>query len=88
MNKLPIRMIKYREKQDNNIKKKSKPDFIITKSSEGGLKSVIIEAKSHLNEIANADMKKMISDCTLHKCHGIMVISETAIIREADMKEL
>ena len=63
--------------------KHSYPDFILTKkNNEGGLKSLVIDAKSHLNEIEKLDIDKIIDDCKVHKCHGVMVISETAYINE------
>lgn len=79
MKKMGDDLIKTRPSEDQNFGVKSHPDFIVTKTGEeGGLKSVVIDAKSHLKEISATDCDKMISDCKLHKCHGVMIISESA----------
>lgn len=51
---------------------------------------MVIDVKSHENNISNNDINKMIDDCKLHKCHGIMVLSESAYLnsnQESKLKE-
>jgi hypothetical protein len=47
---------------------------------------VVIDAK--INKITVDDVKKMISDCEVHKCHGIMVINQRTIIEKDLIEEL
>lgn len=50
--------------------------------------SVVVDAKSHALIIAKADVDKLIDDCKLRKCHGVMVIKEDSIIGQNDMDRL